>query len=110
MKHDPMKGKRYSKEFKDDAVRHWMESGRRAEEVSEGLGISTWSLRRWKAAFLKDMDGEHAAVGGAVMKPSEMEAEIRRLRKELRETEEEREILKKAVIFFGQDNQKKSRS
>lgn len=110
MKHNPMKGKRYTKEFKDDAVRHWMESGRRAEEVAEGLGISTWSLRRWKAAYLKEMDGEHAAGGSVAMKPSEMEGEIRRLRKELRETEEEREILKKAVIFFGRDNQKKSRS
>ena len=38
---------------------------------------------------------------------SEMEAEIRRLRRELWETQEQREILKKAVIFFGQDSQKK---
>jgi transposase-like protein len=51
------------------------------------------------------MDGNAAA--GAEMKPSEMEAEIRRLRKELRETQEQREILKKAVIFFGQDSQRK---
>lgn len=101
-----MTGKRYSKEFKADAVRHWIKGGKPAEEVATSLGISTWSLRRWKAEALKGMDGQ-AVVAGAEMKPSEMEAEIRRLRRELWETQEQREILKKAVIFFGQDSQKK---
>ena len=100
-----MKGKRYSQEFKDDAVRHWIKSGQSADEVARGLGVTTWSLRRWKAQKLHEMDGNAAA--GAEMKPSEREAEIRRLRKELRETQEQREILKKAVIFFGQDSQRK---
>ena len=101
-----MKGKRYSQEFKDDAVRHWIKSGKSADEVARGLGVTTWSLRRWKSQALKEMDGK-ALSEGASMKPSEMEAEIRRLRKELRETQEQREILKKAVIFFGQDSQRR---
>jgi transposase len=109
MKHDPMTGKRYSQEYKDDAVRHWMESGKRAEDVAEDLGISTWSLRRWKTAYLKQLDGGSQS-DSSQMKPSEMEAEIRRLRKELRDTQQQREILKKAVIFFGQDSERGSRS
>jgi transposase len=106
METDAMKGKRYSQEFKDDAVRHWIKSGKSADEVARGLGVTTWSLRRWKTQALKEMDGK-APLDGATMKPSEMEVEIRRLRKELRETQEQREILKKAVIFFGQDSQRR---
>lgn len=101
-----MKGKRYSKEFREDAVRHWIKSGKGADEVASGLGVSTWSLRRWKTQALKELDGQ-ALADGASVKPSDMEAEIRRLRRELRETQEQREILKKAVIFFGQDSQRK---
>ena len=101
-----MTGKPYSTEFKADAVKHWIKSGKAAEEVARSIGVSRWSLRRWKAEALKGMDGQ-ATVSGSEMKPSEMEAEIRRLRRELWEVQEQREILKKAVIFFGQDSQKK---
>ena len=100
-----MKGKRYSQEFKDGAFRHWIKSGNSADEVARGLGVTTWSLRRWKAEALKAMDGK--AAPGAEMKPSEMEAELRRLRKELWETREQRDILKKAVILFGQESQRR---
>jgi transposase len=102
-----MTGKRYSEEYKNDAVRHWMEKS--AERVASELGISVWSLRRWKTAYLKKLDGRDQP-DSTQMKPSEMETEIRRLRKQLRETEQQREILKKAVIFFGQDSEKGSRS
>lgn len=43
-----MKGRRYSQEPKDDAVRHWIKSGKSAEEVARELGMTTWGLRRWK--------------------------------------------------------------
>jgi transposase len=104
-----MTGKRYSEEYKNDAVRHWMETAKSAERVASELGISVWSLRRWKTAYLKKLDGRDQP-DSTQMKPSEMETEIRRLRKQLRETEQQREILKKAVIFFGQDSEKGSRS
>jgi transposase-like protein len=74
-----MTGKRYDKQFKTDAVRHWIKSGKSVEEVAASLGISTWSLRRWKSEALKEMDGPAEALG-AERKPSEMEEEIRRLR------------------------------
>ena len=51
-----MKGKRYSRELEDDAVRHWIKSGKTADEVARSLGVTTWSLRRWKAEALKAMD------------------------------------------------------
>lgn len=85
-----------------------MESNKSAETVATELGLSVWSLRRWKTAYLKKLDGTDQP-DSTQMKPSEMEAEIRRLRKQLRETEQQREILKKAVIFFGQDNERSSR-
>jgi transposase-like protein len=72
-----MKGNRYSQEFKEDAVWHWIKSGKSADEVARGLGVTTWSLRRWRMQLVHEMDGNAAA--GAEMKPSEMEAEIRRL-------------------------------
>ena len=90
-----MTGKRYSEEYKNDAVRHWMETAKSAERVASELGISVWSLRRWKTAYLKKLDGRDQP-DSTQMKPSE--------------TEQQREILKKAVIFFGQDSEKGSRS
>jgi len=92
-----MKGPRDIQGFKDGAVQHWITSGQSAEEGARGLGVTTWNLRRWMVEALKAMDGKAAPV--AERKPGKMEADLRRLRKELWETREQRDILKKAVIF-----------
>ncbi|MGQ0689903.1 MAG: IS3 family transposase [Limnobacter sp.] len=86
-----MSGQRYTPEFKDEAVKQVIDRGYTIAEVSERLGVSSHSLYKWVNA----------------VKPSETEqqrnelleakSEILKLRSQLRRTEEERDILKKAA-------------
>ena len=64
-------------------------------EVAERLGISTKSLYTWKARFSKQ--AKKATVG------ADQSAEIRRLKAELLRVTEERDILKKAMVYFAKD-------
>lgn len=100
-------GKRYDRQFKEDAVRHLISSGESVSEIARNLGTTPYSLNRWKAKYLEEAD---KAGAGAGRKPSEVDAENRSLRKELARVTEEREILKKALVFFGQESQRDSRS
>jgi len=47
--HPPAKkGGDYPQEFRKEAVRYWVSSGRKASEVAPELGVSDWSLNRWR--------------------------------------------------------------
>ena len=88
-----MGAKRYTDEFKIEAVRQVTEQGHRVAEVAERLGITTYSLYAWKRQFGK----------GEVVRRVEQDqnAEVRRLKAELRRVTEERDILKKAAAYFA---------
>jgi len=96
MEPEQMKRRRFDKQFKMEAVRLVTESGRRATEVARDLGIAVNSLYHWKFQFSKD--GESAFPGKGRLKPED--EELRRLRKELADVKEERDILKKAIAYF----------
>ena len=85
--------RKYDDEFKKDAVRLLMTSGRTVKDVAEELGVGRGNLGRWRQKHLKKLDEVSATTG---ITPSEMEKEIRRLRKELAYAQEQRDILKKA--------------
>jgi transposase len=89
----------YTKEFKLDALEMLRRSGKSAAQVERDLGITPGMLLKWKARYqIKEKNGE------VELAPSDMaaaQAEIRRLQKELRIVEEERDILKKAVSIFS---------
>ena len=59
--------------------------------MAERLGISTKSLYTWMARFLKPQ------------RPTDQEAEVRWLKKEVARVTEERDILKKATAYFARD-------
>ena len=82
--------RRFSEEFKREAVRLAFESDRRVTEVARELDVRPDMLRRWKRS-----------LAGEGSKPSEGELENRQLRRELREVREERDILKKALAIFS---------
>ena len=82
--------RRFSEEFKREAVRLAFESGRRVTEVARELDVRPYMLRRWRNQF-----------SGAGSSPSASEVEVTRLRRELREVREERDILKKALAIFS---------
>jgi len=88
---------RYSPEFKDEAVRQIIERGYTVAEVSERLGVSSHSLYKWVKAVKPDKTEQDAA------ELVEAKSEILRLRAQLRRTEEERDILKKAARYFAKE-------
>lgn len=91
-----MSGKRYTDEFKIEAVRQVTDRGFKVAEVAEvaeRLGVTTHSLYAWIRKFGKP----------EVVRRAELDqgAEIRRLKAELRRVTEERDILKKAAAYFA---------
>ena len=88
-----MSGKRYTDEFKIEAVRQVTERGHKVAEVASRLGVTTYSLYAWIRRF-----GKAAVVQRAEF---DQNAEIRRLRSELKRVTEERDILKKAAAYFA---------
>lgn len=91
--------KRYSAEFKRQALRRANEPGVTDALVCEELGISTRQLRRWR-----DTVKEH---GGAQAFPGQgkgREEELTRLRRELAQVTEERDFLREAARYFARES------
>ena len=95
-----MKRRKYTAEFKKDAVRMILIEGRKASEVSAQLGINTNQLYRWKREHLESLEATSSPVQGS---PAEMADENQRLRKELAHSVQINEILKKTVGYFAKD-------
>ncbi len=92
-----MSSQRYLPEFNDEAVRQIVDRGYSVAEVSERLGISSHSLYKWVKAIKPDKTEEQAAA------LIEAKSEVLRVRAQLRRTEEERDILKKAARYFARE-------
>ena len=92
------KKRQFTQEFKKEAVQYSLNSGKTAEEVARDLGISPHNLKRWRFQYRKD--GELAFPGHGRENLPPQEAENRRLKKELADTQIERDILKKALAIF----------
>lgn len=95
----------YDEEFKRRAVEMVLE-GRSINEVARDLGIHRSCLQRWKKRRLEEMD--QAAPEGA-RSPSELAAENERLRRELAYVSEQRDILKKTIGIFGEEQSRARR-
>jgi transposase len=90
----------YTKEFKNDAVKLVVEHGYSANEAARRLGINQTNVSRWVREYRQD--NEPSVEGGATR--SELESEVKRLRKENQRLQMEREILKKAAAFFAKES------
>jgi transposase len=90
----------YTKEFKNDAVKLVLEQGYSANEVARRLGVSQTNVSRWVRECRQE--NEPTVDGGATR--SELEAELKRLHKENKRLQMEREILKKAAAFFAKES------
>jgi transposase len=88
-----MSNKRYTDEFKVEAVKQVTEHGRSVADVAQRLGITAHSLYAWKAKFAKPDVVQRAE--------SDQSTEMRRLKAELKRVTEERDILKKAAAYFA---------
>jgi transposase len=91
-----MSSKRYTEEFKIEAIKQVTERGFAVAEVALRLGVSQHSLYIW----LKDY-GRPAEVR---QEQQSQAAEVRRLKAELKRVMEERDILKKAAAYFAKES------
>ena len=91
-----MSGKRYTEEFKIEAVRQVTDRGYPVKEVADRLGITTHSLYAWLKKY-----GPKQSKNQEL---SEAQRELRRLKAELRRVTEERDILKKAATYFAKES------
>jgi len=87
------RGKRYTDEFKIEAVKQVTERGYSVAEVAERLGTTTHSLYAWLKRYGEQSPQQIDKV--------ESQAEVAQLKAELRRVTEERDILKKAARYFA---------
>jgi transposase len=90
--------KRYSAEFKREALRRANEPGVTDVLVAEELGISARQLRRWRDAV--NRDGEEAFPGQGKSR----DEEFTRLKRKLAKVEQERDFLKEAAAYFAKES------
>lgn len=90
--------RKYSREFKEQAVRRIIEEDRPVVEVARELGVAPGLLHHWRADYLAVPRSE-----GAPAPKESAEEQIKRLRRENERLRQERDFLKKAVGFFSQN-------
>jgi transposase-like protein len=95
-----MERRKFTREFKLEAVRLIRERGVSFRQASEDLGVHVSQLRNWVKELADDP--QHAFPGHGQMKPEQLE--IARLRREVIKLKAERDILKKAAAYFAKES------
>ena len=90
--------RKFSHEFKVEAVKLIIDKGYSIAEASRNLGIDYSVLRRWKKQY--EEDPQFAFPGKGLLKPQD--EELRQLKRQLERVQEERDILKKALAYFAE--------
>lgn len=93
------KARTYSTEFKEEAVRLTVTSGKSVVDVAKDLGISLNTLQTWRQRARAE---RHLPIAES----ETPEQKIQRLEHELRLVTEERDIIKKAIAYFAQPPKK----
>jgi len=89
--------KKYTKEFKESAIKLYQSNGKTFKEIADGLGVSPENLRRWVT------EAEEGKTTNLRIFPGQgnpRDEEMTRLRREVADLRETNEILKKAMAFF----------
>ena len=92
-----MKRTKYTAEFKEEAVKQVIDKGHIVVDVAKRLGIAEGVLYTWVSKFKKADEPESNDLKA-------MQAEMAKLKAELRRTTEERDILKKAAEYFAKQS------
>jgi transposase-like protein len=89
--------RKYEREFKLNTVKLYIESGKSLSKLSQDLGVPMATLAKWVKQFKET--GENSFPGSGKLMPQN--EELFRLRQELADVKQERDILKKAVAIFS---------
>jgi transposase len=93
------KRKKHPEEFKREAVRLMESRGERTvADVAAGLGVAETLLHSWKKKYGSSAEQVRRERGGETA-----EEELKRLRREMTQVKQERDILKKSIAFFARD-------
>ena len=95
-----MERRKFTREFKLEAVRLIKDRGVSYVQASQDLGVHTSQLRDWVKRLADDP--QHAFPGQGQMKPEQLE--IAQLRREVAKLKAERDILKKAAAYFAKES------
>jgi len=87
--------RKYTEDFKRDAVTLVTEQGYKVSEAARSLGIGGDLIRRWKREFETEASGDRLST--------DEREELKRLRKENRMLRMEKDILKKASAYFAKE-------
>jgi transposase len=97
---DPARRRPYSDDFRRDAVRLVVEESYSIKAAAKAVGVCEKSLRDWHKKF-----GPTTQLCSDDATAEQLRDENKRLRKQLKRTEMEREILKKATAYFAKESQ-----
>ena len=95
-----MERRRFTREFKLEAVKLIKERGVGVAQAASDLGVHQTQLRSWVKAFADDR--EQAFPGNG--RQNAEQAEITRLKREVAKLKAERDILKKAAAYFAKES------
>lgn len=95
----PRRYRRYDNRFKSDALRLLKESGRTVSDLARDLGIRRELLYQWKRQ--EQADGENVFPGKGNLRADQ--DLVRHLQRELKRVKQERDLLKKALVFFSKN-------
>jgi transposase len=95
-----MERRKFTREFKLEAVRLIKDRGVSYVQASHDLGVHTSQLRDWVKKL--SYDPQHAFPGQGQMKPEQLE--IARLKREVTKLKAERDILKRAAAYFAKES------
>jgi transposase len=94
----PKRYKRYSSEFKREALLRASEEGMTDKAVCDELGISTRQFRRWRDELA--LLGKEAFPGSGVTRDQELSV----LKRELAHVKKERDFLREAAAYFAKQS------
>ena len=89
--------RKYTREFKVEALQLLAKGGKSAAELERELGITKGMLLKWRDRY--KVNGQQGTLEASDLETAN--AEIRRLRRDLEVTTQERDILKKAIAIFS---------
>ena len=92
--------KKHSREFKMEAVRALRSGQHTASELGRRLGVTESHLRDWNKEYEKHKEEAFPGQG----RRGGQAGELARLKRELEQVKEERDILKKAMAFFARES------